>query len=780
MHPVGLKTVAMGYNKAQSGWLSAGLLLSLAAAGLYWHGIFDLFLTGLYLATAYAGGSFLRFRAFRRPILTLMLRLLGGVAILTVGTWAVTLFSLPHKQLFMAATVGLLFWRRRQLRQVGRNLRRIWMVQVQAAPLVAAALVAVAGLFLIYASYPITSYDALAAHLVIPAKILAGGRYDYNVIESLVFTTPDLMLHMAGVWLMALGATKGLVYFVAAMGLAAMVLLVLMLRKSNPAPRFSALLTILLFGLTPLTVQQSVFFTLDIMPLPFLFLVIGFLVAVPTRGVVENLPVLMGLLGAAMFGKRAALYMVLFLGPTMLVMAAWSIRLKEVTLVRVVQLASIGAGVMLLVFAGPFFVVWNKTGSPIFPYMNEVFKSIYFPQVNFKDPYSSPLGLDFTSLIAIVFHTGKHLEMPPGGLGYHLLMFPFAMLYALICRDRKWLLISLCCLGGYYFSTRTTYNIRYFLAAFALTMPVTSFALAGVINRIPLRKLRGVVMAVAVLGLTVPCFHFLFLSAGWSQIHFKWAMLYPDDRMCITPFDDVFEHIPGDRAAVFYNGRHPLRGDYPGFFCSASWHNMFILDLLNKAVISVPELLEEFEYVIDPIAPDQRGLDLQEVEQKDLLALIYQGELYKLYRVKREAFKKGLTMEEVFSVSFDSPLVVSVSNSKTYRIDDAGQHTRFIMDVEANGEGRMGRCQINWFTGKDGSYVGSTLHPFPLRPGRHVYQYDYETPHADDVYGVLYLTSHDEQAISIHSLTLLKERANRFRQALAEYDARWPHLARPH
>ena len=722
------------------------------------------------MITAYAAGYGIRFKKLHNPILQMMGHMLCGILILTIGTWLATLFYIPHKQLIAITTVFLLLWRRRPLKRAARNIRRLWIVHSQASPALILAGFFVFTLFFVYSAQPITSSDALTKHLAIPAKILAYGHYDYNIIESLVFAGTSLMLHMSGVWLMTLGATKGLVFFVSAMGLSVLMLILLMLRKSTYHPVFASTLAVLLFGFTPLTLQLSTIYYQDILPLPFIFFVICFITTAPKRAVAHNIHTLLALIGGAYFGKQTAFYLG---GPTALaalIVTARAVQLRQISYSLAIGRVLLGCILLVSAMAGPILIIWHKTGNPMFPFMNNVFQSEYFPPRAFKDEFKNPLGLNFTSLLSLVFQTDRNMEISAGGLGMHLLLMPAALLVPLIRRDRKWIIISAVCLAGYVASTLATYNIRYFLAAFTLTIPITAYALDSVIQVIP-HKIKALTKVASITLLIIPCIHFIFISDSWSMVKFKSRMLFPDDRFYISPMSDALDSIADQSSSVFFNCKRPLRGAYPGYVSSAGWHNTHLMLMLRKKEITTKQLIEFFDFVIEPTDKAKQALDLTSLKEKKILLPQHRDSSYSLYRVRP-------AMEALLKLSFDEGL--TVTSGRSYRIDNPGKAIRLVIESEAHSPKQYGRFQVSWRRVADNSAAGLTLIPFLMKEGRHVYLYDLDNPFTEPVYGMVYLNSHDKRPVTIYSYQVLHFPKPVLTQVLEKYDETWPRARRSH
>ena len=79
----------------------------------------------------------------------------------------------------------------------------------------------------------------------------------------------------------------------------------------------------------------------------------------------------------------------------------------------ITAVAAIAGGLGALTYA----YAWARTGNPIFPLMNDIFHSPYWPRVAFYDHrYVGHLAPGM--LYGMTFDTGHYLEAWPGALGF--------------------------------------------------------------------------------------------------------------------------------------------------------------------------------------------------------------------------------------------------------------------------------------------------------------------------------------------------------------------------
>jgi hypothetical protein len=170
------------------------------------------------------------------------------------------------------------------------------------------------------------------------------------------------------------------------------------------------------------------------------------------------------------------------------------------------------AGLLVLTAAPPYLTAFAKTGNPVFPFLNAVFKSPLFDSsVSFADQrFSAPLRL--SSLYDLTFRTGSYLEGQDGAFGFHYFLF---LPMCLVLFRRTWpylgriaLLLALV-FGVLSFSGQS--NARYLYPA----LPLLTIAIAAAFAE--LRAGRSSLYRAAVVcsfGLLALNFYFL-PASGW-------------------------------------------------------------------------------------------------------------------------------------------------------------------------------------------------------------------------------------------------------------------------
>ena len=326
--------------------------------------------------------------------------------------------------------------------------------------------------YLVYSSAPISGHDSMAKHLPITVYAAENGKWYTNVTESIVYGEAMVLQYTYSVLFYSLGAYKALVLFNVVLLFLVYFILVHFIHciyaKSN-----MWILAIILFS-TPLFLGFSTVFYLEILPLYFLFSAFVGSGKIQQQNIWDNIELISFLCGCAIFVKLTVAF-------TMAVMAMVLIVecIKYALEKRAIRQAVAKMVRSVLALAAPCSVsiihIWYKTGNPLYPTYNGIFKSPYFVCENFQDPFTNKLSFSIQSLIDIVFRTTLNIEMYPGGMGIFLLFvftIPLALGVLLIKKKIKeypeYIVWSLVAMVSYKVNTITTYNLRYYFSTWVL------------------------------------------------------------------------------------------------------------------------------------------------------------------------------------------------------------------------------------------------------------------------------------------------------------------------
>jgi hypothetical protein len=274
--------------------------------------------------------------------------------------------------------------------------------------------------------------------------------------------------------------------------------------------------------------------------------------------------------------------------------AAWLVLRPRPNRMRTVLAAT---GLFVLFATPPYLNAWIKSGNPIFPFANTVFRSPYFqttaPLVDGR--YHQPGSWD--ELYRMAFRSSEFIEGQNGALGfqYFLLLVPLLLLLWNRKAPRGPVLIGV---AGAIVTFASLPNLRYLFPA----MPLVSIGIAWMMAEIPWLA----VGAVALIGLNL----WFLPAAGWYHTDFA---AFSGDRLeeymkVAAPqrklIDVANEIAPGEPVAVFQSASIAgLRGEA----YVDTWHTWDfyrgLLDAPDTAHIAEMFRRLKIRYLITPVPP---------------------------------------------------------------------------------------------------------------------------------------------------------------------------------
>jgi len=377
----------------------------------------------------------------------------GPLAILGAALLLLSSYSLGHllwrrgDDPFLTAALGLAVW----LTLFGWLVRFpihypwLWWILL-AAPLVALRprrvgipkihpliLVPLVALYLM-ALLPEVSADGLAMHLVIPSRIAASHGWSFDVGQFAWAVMP-----MGGDWAFSIAYQLGGEGAARLTNFAALCLLAGMIARRVPALACGSFLSLPLVNL----VTDSLY----VENVWALFLTAAFLALESQAWLACAV-----LAGAAMASKFSTLALALFF------VGVAACRSRKPLLVLVA----------LACAAQPYADAWLRTGNPVFPFMNHIFRSPYFdasaPFVDsrFTRPLTWHLPFDLT------FHSDRYLEGQAGAFGFQWSVFLPLMVLAWKRATRMERFALAAGLAAALATFAVQSNIRYLYAVMAL------------------------------------------------------------------------------------------------------------------------------------------------------------------------------------------------------------------------------------------------------------------------------------------------------------------------
>jgi 4-amino-4-deoxy-L-arabinose transferase-like glycosyltransferase len=277
------------------------------------------------------------------------------------------------------------------------------------------------------------------------------------------------------------------------------------------------------------------------------------------------------LLGACLLCKASA---VLLVGPLVIILVVICVRQRGPA--KGIVAAGGAAAVCLAIGASAYAYAYAKTGNPVFPLYNAVFKSPYYPVANFSNPLYEG-HLSWLLPYRMTFFSSGYTEGYDGALGFqYLLLFPAGLAAAAVARHKTLLLAAAVSTTAALLVVVNTQYIRYLFPAMAIGMLVC----AAVFVRMPgqtktdRRVVAGLVVALVGLNLC-------FLPAGaffWNGFPLR-SVFSPEARRALVVayapqrmLNDIVNAEAGASARVAYLG-FPAGAGLDGMALYANWYN---------------------------------------------------------------------------------------------------------------------------------------------------------------------------------------------------------------
>lgn len=749
-------------------WILAAVSVLFLAEVIYFNVMYDYLILALLLITAIGLGSF-----FAKKISNydrFFIQLAVGFGVLGCILWLSTLYSVNEKSVFFIGSMSLVIWRFKAIKKVLLNLLRISRFTYKRRPVFLILLIIAFEILNIPSLYPIWQYDSLAKHIAIPLQMLQKDHWDYNVVEFLGYGDYAILSHLFYYFLLALGSKKALVLLNMCFSISIFLILLRLSQHIIKHRIFPFILGFIYFT-TPLIYSLSTIFYIDIVPIFFLAAALLLFRQMNSNKIVSQVYIMFFLLGSAFYAKQTAIYLIV---PITFVAVYYVFQklgfkhgLKKLVISFFICIAS---------FLPTICIIWFKTGNPVFPFMNTTFSSEYFPLINFEDPFNkNPLTFSIGSLLSIVFHTSENVESLDGGLGYYLLLIPFAPIVCIFAKNKYLLFVTYLCFTSYFLSIQMTYNIRYFFGTLVLCTLLSAIVLVMIIEKIvKIKWLRTILISLAIIVLVVPNLKFIVTPANMWGI--KKGMFQMHEELITNENERILAPINRKGVRVLSNN-DPFRGTFLGEYYTLTWYNWLFTDQLQKGEIHSEDFLKAFDYYLVDKTRKYNFEDLFSMRNpatSNLLTKVGETQTHDLFQVNQRTVIIDQQYPEPLRVNSLNPQVIPFKNiSDQYQID-------LELAVEES-LGEMGRWQINWMDNAD-QFISTSLVPFRLDQGRKHYRSDVikDVP-INAVVGLLYLTSHDKNYVYVYSVKLTSNarvKANVVDEILKQYGKKWPYLVK--
>lgn len=362
-----------------------------------------------------------------------------------------------------------------------------------------------------------------------------------------------------------------------------------------------------------------------------------------------------------------------------------------------------------------YVTAWLIAGNPFHPFFNGIFKSPYYPPINFDNPlFKSGAGLDLP--YNVIFNSGKYLEATNGASGFQwLLLLPVTLVILIFQgRSRALLLFAIAVLSVALIFYSQSY-LRYAYPASLLLSAVIGVSLSP--TSAHTRLLMRIFSLVA--GLALALNLLFFSAAGWTYRELPLKILlgdpfrsqYLETRLPVRSAVEFINYLNVERSPVAFFSQ-PFGAGLNADALYPNWYNHRFKEGIEKArdAHDVIRLLSQYgsRFVLldeEWGTPERRKIIEQPTERIAEFGSVSVRSVRDEYLFSKELINNSeLAGSEGWAlgngVLVDPKLgtfLVTVSDTATQVVKVRGG-TRFINEVTARcGKTQsQGRIQINW------------------------------------------------------------------------------------
>jgi len=331
-------------------------------------------------------------------------------------------------------------------------------------------------LYFIVSLMPEMSYDSLAMHLFVPAKLESRHYWDFDVNKYVWAVMP-----MLGNWIYSLAYMLGgetsarLINFCFILALSLVLKRITYWASKSP---LSSYIVCTIFLSSPLTFGVGGNLLVESIWTTFALAGISLLLESEKSNPEENQPKVLILAGVFIGLAVASKLMAVFAIPLCLIIILINHRMWF----RKESVRSMLIGFLFFSLLGciPYLTAWILTGNPVFPFFNKLFRSPLWSYENFiDDRWNIAVNLNF--LYSITFETNKYLESLPGGAGFQWLLFlPLCFFVLVISRHKKGILLAVLSIIFIGLVYKSSVYLRYVFPAYAMLCIVIGISLVEI------------------------------------------------------------------------------------------------------------------------------------------------------------------------------------------------------------------------------------------------------------------------------------------------------------
>lgn len=697
----------------------------------------DVVIISTLFLSSYAIGSTLSIKSSQ--INKILIQTALGMGIIGVFVYFILLFGIGSKSIYIVVLLLPIIVRYKRIIRTYYQMK--YLIPLRYLSILGLSfLVIIFCLYLAYGSAPIQEYDALTKHYPLTLYAVKNGAWNTNVVESLVYGESMLMQYTFSTMFLSLGAHKALALF----NVFLFFTIFFMVFKfcHSLYKKINYYLLVMLFFSTPMFFEFSTIFYQEMLPLFFIMTSILCIINLDGKTIWDNLQIIGFLFGCALFSKLTVAYTIFTIGiPVLWISIKYYLKNKnDLNLFKKFAFS-------FIFFISPYitsiFYTWYKTGCPMFAY-NGIFNSPYYTIGNFTDPFdSSVISLLPVQFIKMIFRTSQNVEMADGGLGLYLLLVIIIPFGVFLVKNKRLSFWSCIPFIAFQISAIFTYNLRYYMSIYILFLAVIVVMLSIFITQIDGRHIRKLIFILLSVILVLP-------NGIYIMGHYPITNIWkPDYSVTKVSNKEILSNVPAEKRVFSLND--PFKGEFNGFYGAYMWHNALLLNKLADQEIKITEYIKSFDYVLyqkDMGVYDDSLLELLDEADKKESDLEYYNETERhvLYQIKKESFNKEILLDRHFL----EPPVARTDAPIVERIPKLMDKYIITHDIEnKTSQSVKMRFQINWFDDQN-KFINTSISEYMVESGRTVMSSFPFTLQHNGKYGVLYVSTADNQDIYVH------------------------------
>ena len=692
--------------------------------------------------SSYCIGSYFKLNIYKVKV-QVMIQTAIGLGIIGVVIYYILLFGFGNKSIYICLLILPIILRYRNICELYFNNKDKMLITLKYYRRYIYLILSLFTFYILYGSAPMDKYDTLTKHLPITVYAAQLGEWYTNVIESLVYGESMLMQYTYSTLFYTLGAYKALVLFNVVLFF--IVFFTLLEISKNIYNKTNCILLTCVYFTTPMFFEFSTVFYLEILPLYFFFTAVLIVINLNKDTVWRNVIHMAFLVGCSIFTKLTISYSALIIGLIAIFLCVKYAIVNTLPIIAIIKRFIFCSLLLCTPFITSILIMWYKTGNPLLPVYNKIFKSPYFTIDNFVDPFNSnPLNLSIKSLLDIVFHTSKNIEMNDGGIGVFLLLIiiiPFAIL---ILKDKKFIVWSIVPFVTFAISCIFTYNLRYSISIFMLLLCIIIISVSILVNKLKAKQRKVVYL---LLGFILVAPNIIYIYKGYSIE----AKILPNDNITQTDNTSVLDEVPSNKKVFSLND--PFKGDFDGFFNSYMWHNTYTLAKLESGELDWKNYIKSFDYILyqkDTPLIDENSYLTELIKNSDeessLIEKYSESNTHILYKVKKET----QTLEIITEENFSYPKISQTSIPITTTINNEWEYYIITQEIENKNRTPITmRFQINWYD-KDGKFLDTNINTFIVNNEKGVFISEPINKNEKAKYGVVYFTTHNDEEVLLY------------------------------